>query len=609
VKIKGFSWELTILIILLLLVSYQCAQIGSISGGPRDMDPPKMLGSKPKMFATDFKGKKVSIEFDEYLQLKDVNQQFNVSPPFKKKPKVWLKNKNVVIEYSDTLRDSTTYTFSFGNSLSDNNEGNLLPNFEFAFSTGNHLDSMVVRGRIVDAFTHVPDKESLLAMLYGNLADSAPYKEAPLFTSRADKDGYYSINNVKPGVYKLYALKDANFNYKYNPGAEQFAFNDTVIVINPEYISNLKQKPYWFRPDTANKAKKHTLNKSKNKIVKKKTKVEVDSVELVRRRNSIFVDMFTFKETDKKQYLKDYSRKERRLLKLVFNNPLKDDSLEIKLKYYSVKNWFQLEQNRGRDSISLWITDSTIYKSDTLKTILSYWKTNKIGDTVWFKDTINLKYSNPDGNSKKLKKAKVEKMKIKWTNGSVVDLNSDPVIETEYPIVDFDKLKFKLTQHVDTIDTVRNFSIIRDNLNNRRFKIIYPWDEQSNYKLTIYPGAFKNLYNVGSDTIKIPFSTQKLDYYGKLILNIEGIKSHAIVQLLENDKVLYEKYAEPDGKVTFDYIQPKSYNLKLIEDTNNNKKWDSGDFKHGIQPETVYFYKGKLNIRSNWDVDISWSIE
>ena len=606
-RIKGLSWQLTILVIFLLIVSYRCAQIGTISGGAKDVDPPKMIGSKPKIYATNFKGNKVTIEFDEYLQLKNVSQQFNVSPPLKKKPKVWLKNKDVVVEYSDTLRDSTTYTFSFGNSLSDNNEGNVLPNFEYSFSTGNLLDSMVVRGRIVDALTRLQDKESLLAMLYSNLSDSAPYKESPLFTSRTDKDGYYSINNVKPGKYKLYALKDANFNYKYNAGTELFGFNDTIVVLDPEFLSKYKPKPYLFRPDTAHKSKADSI-KSASKL-KKVKKIEIDSMELVRQRNCIYVDMYTFTETDKKQYLKDYSRKDRKLLKLVFNNPLKNDSLKIKLKYFNIENWYQLERNRGGDSISLWITDSVIYKTDTLKTILSYWKTSKKGDTIWSNDTINFKYISSEEKDKKLKKLKVEKMKINWTAGGLLDLNRDPVIETEYPIIEIDKSKFKLTQHIDTIDTTRNFSIVRDEFNKRRIKLIYPWVEQGNYKLTIYPGAFSNIYKIATDTMNIGFSIQKLDYYGKLILNLEGIKTHSIVQLLENDRVLYEKYVESDGKVIFDYIQPKSYVLKLILDTNNNKKWDTGEFFKNKQPETVYFYKGKLNIRSNWDVDITWSIE
>jgi hypothetical protein len=183
---------------------------------------------------------------------------------------------------------------------------------------------MVVRGRIVDAVTQIPDKESVLALLYSNKNDSAPYKEIPMFTSRTDKDGYYSINNVRPGKYKLYALKDINSNYKYNASQELFAFVDTLVILDPQYISTLKMKPYWFRPDTAGKSKKDSLKtRNKNKLVKKTPKkVEVDSVERVRQRNCIYVDMFTFMETDKKQYLKDYSRKDRRQIKLIFNSPL-----------------------------------------------------------------------------------------------------------------------------------------------------------------------------------------------------------------------------------------------------------------------------------------------
>ena len=319
----------------LLIIAIRCAKVGYISGGPKDVDPPKMLGSTPPINSINFKGKKISIDFDEYLQLKDVNQQLNISPPLKKKPTVWLKNKSVIVQFTDTLKDSTTYTFGFGNSIADNDEGNVLPNFEFAFSTGNYLDSLCIRGRIFNAFTSKPDKEQYLAMLYKNLSDSAPYKEVPMYTARTDDYGYYSINNVKPGIYRLYGLRDKNYNYKYDPKSESFAFIDTAVSLTPLTVKKLADKKAIFPPDTVSSWKDSTHKK-----------VFIDSLKLRRNRNSLYFDLYSFREKDYRQFIRSYIRKYRRCINLGFNNPLKNDSIIFTPINVKANNWYQLEKIR-----------------------------------------------------------------------------------------------------------------------------------------------------------------------------------------------------------------------------------------------------------------------
>ena len=129
----------------------------------------------------------------------------------------------------------------------------------------------------------------------------------------------------------------------------------------------------------------------------------------------------------------------------------------------------------------------------------------------------------------------------------------------------------------------------------------------SNYEITFYPGAFKNVYDINHDTLKFKFSAQKLEFYGKLVINLSGIYSPVIVQLLDKDKVMYEKFTDKDGPVLFDYLQPNLYILKLIYDNNRDHEWTSGDFIKRKQAEKVIFYKEKINVRSNWDIDISWT--
>jgi hypothetical protein len=210
---------------------------------------------------------------------------------------------------------------------------------------------------------------------------------------------------------------------------------------------------------------------------------------------------------------------------------------------------------------------------------------------------------------KKPEKSKSGLMKITTNASGTVDLNSLPCIETEFPFTKVNYDKIQLNQKVDTVEFPSKFEIITDSLSLRKVSIKSKWVEQTNYKLSIFPGAFEDLYKMPHDTIISSFTTQKLEYYGKLTLKLSGVKIPVIVQLLSMDKVEVEKFAVSDGNIVFDYLQPKSYTLKIIYDENGDKRWTSGDLIKKKQPEKVIYYKEEIKMRSNWDIDIVWEIE
>jgi hypothetical protein len=588
------------IILLLILFTIRCASPGAISGGPKDEEPPVLVKSVPKDYATNFKGKKIRIDFDEFIQLKDVSQQFNVSPPLKKKPKVWLKNKSVVVEYSDTLKDSTTYTLSFGNSIVDNNEGNVLANFEFVFSTGAFIDSLGIRGGIVDAFSLNPDKDPLLLMLYSNLADSAPFKEVPLFTGRSDKDGNFAINNVKPGTYRLYGIKDKNFNYKYDPGSEPIAFFDTLVQLDTFKIGQQNALLKLTQPDSL------LSDTIKGKKLNDTSKIAMvpDSMEIRQIKNSLHIDLRTFIEKNKKQYLKDYSRKNRRYLNMVFNRPLKDDSLLLTPIYYDAKDWSLFEFDTNHDSLNIWLTDTNLIKSDTLRMKIEY-----IGDTAWITDTLNFKYITEETTGKKPKKVVEEKMKISFNSPSPLEQKKPVLIETQYPISKTDISKIQLTKKVDTVEVPVKFVLKSDSNFMRCYSINAAFEEKEAYNLTFLPGSFENIYNLTSDTIKSMVSVQKADYYGTFYLTLSGFRYPLIVQLIEKNEVAFEKYVQLDGKVVFDMLPPTEYTLKIIFDNDGDKKYTDGDLLKHRQPEKVMFYKDLIKMRSNWEMEVNWIMQ
>lgn len=577
------------LLFIVTIIISSCAQTGRIEGGPKDKDAPKIVSSTPSQNALNFDGKKIKIDFNEYIQLKDISQQFNVSPPLKKTPKTWIQNKSLVIQFSDTLKPNTTYSFNFGNSVADNNEGNILENFEFVVSTGAVLDSMGLRGRITDANTLQPDKEPLLAMMYENLNDSAPYKEVPTYTGRSNKEGYFSINHVKPGKYKLFALKDLNFNYKYDPPVEPFAFINDIVVLTSGIIDSVLQNENHKKYDSAF--------------------YKTDSITKTNIQNYIFTDLLTFEATDKKNYIKDYTRKDRHKLDLVFNIPLLQDSFEISILNDSALNWYFKEFTPNKDSLSLWINDSLIYNSDTIKIALRYNGVDQTLNRKMVRDTLNFRFVEKEDSKKKSKVQKKLGITSNTTQKSSFDIYASPYFESEYPIEKLDISKISLKEKVDTLWIVKTFDISRDSVYQRRFYVKKELDEQSEYEIILYPGAIKSIYPVYHDTLKYTFTVQKSDYYGKMVLNIDNVKGNCLVQLIDKDKIAYQKSINKSSKLVFDYLEPKLYNIKVVYDSNNDKVWTTGDYYIKRQPEKVEIYKEAVNVRSNWDVEVNWSLE
>ena len=150
-----------------------------------------------------------------------------------KKPRIYLRGKSVILEYDDDLRDSTTYTFYFQDAIRDLNEGNILENYQFVFSTGAVIDSLSVTGNVYSAYNLDPP-EATLVLLHKDLADSAVIKKLPDYISRVDKKGYFRIDNVKEGKYRLYALKDADNSKNFNLANEEIGFMNSPIEITPE---------------------------------------------------------------------------------------------------------------------------------------------------------------------------------------------------------------------------------------------------------------------------------------------------------------------------------------------------------------------------------------
>jgi hypothetical protein len=569
-----------------------CAKISNPSGGPRDRTPPEVLETNPEYGAKNFRGKSISITFDEYVSLNNINEKFMVSPPLKKKPKVFIRGKNMLTEFEEDLRDSTTYTFYYQDAIRDLNEGNTIENYQFVLSTGPVVDSLSVTGNVYNAFNlEVPEKT--LVLLYRNLVDSFVVKHLPDYISRVNEKGYFRINNVKDGTYKLYALKDADNSKNYNYPEEEFAFMNTTVVITPEknFIPVVK--------DTV--PVKKEVPKLKNIQNKKETKIQDTIVPIGE------YPLMLFTPLKKSHYLSSSGRPIK--YQLIYTLSLPPDSMDFRFSIPgSGETSYFVERNRENDTIRIWLTDSTLYSQSQIQTIVDYPFTDTLGILGYKEDTIQMRFLTPRATRGTKVKKPVFAFETNIRNNSLkpgqqISLSS----RTPFRLPDTTRIRFY--ELSDSSKMKMNYSLIRDSSNSCRYILKSELKKDKKYLFIADSASFGDIYNENSDSIGFNFSIRKPDSYSKLTLNIINCRIHCIIQLMDNsEKLVSEASLKSDGKVVFPLLESGTYRIKVIYDLNGDGKWTTGDFNTGRQPEPVSYYPREIDIKTGWEAEQDWDV-
>ncbi|WMI66378.1 Ig-like domain-containing protein [Aestuariibaculum sp. YM273] len=241
---KTFSNVILLALIGLLLAN--CANRGTPDGGPKDETPPQIVKSLPENFTTNFNSNEIKIYFDEYIKIKDLQKQLIISPPMEYQPEVTPlggASKFITIKIKDTLKANTTYAFNFGNSITDNNEGNPYPYYRYVFSTGSYIDSLSVKGTIIDALKKQPETFVNVGLyeVDSTFNDSIVYRKVPTYiTNTLDSVTTFNIENIKAGKYLLMALKDNNGDNKFQQKTDQIGFYDNLITVPTDSSYTIK---------------------------------------------------------------------------------------------------------------------------------------------------------------------------------------------------------------------------------------------------------------------------------------------------------------------------------------------------------------------------------
>ncbi len=597
-------------IIACFLLHYSCAKVGTITGGEKDITPPVVVETNPGNYSTGFTGSKIVVSFDEYLTLKDINQEFVISPLLETEPEVKLKGKNIeIVLPADELKENTTYTLNFGNAITDYTEGNVLPNYEFVFSTGSHIDSLSVRGQVLHAFNLEEPEEPLFVMLYENLNDSAPLLEKPSFLTRTVAEGFYAINNLPSDSFRLFALKDANRNLIFDQPTEMIAFLDTIIHLKSSYFT-YEEKEAPVEDTTLADTLVNPLPETDSIRLLSDTLMLDSLYKSAKYSYALYADLYLFEQDVFNQYLSDYSRSIPYRLRLIFNEPLTRE-INIFLADTAVEgDWFLPEHHVVGDTIDYWLTDSSLYKKENLRIGVEYFKTDSMGELEPATDTLVFNFAGKKQNRRRDREDSSpgnpnNKLSVNAGSGKF-HLNSHVVIKSTYPVDTLYPEFVHLYRFKDTIQVPVRYELEKDSIELRKYHLHFKVEEGTKYRFVMNTGAFRDIYRLGHDTTDISFTTRLLDSYGKLIVSMPG---DGIIQLLQNDKVVYERISGAGEKAVFDYIEPKSYRLKVIFDRNGNGEWDTGNYLEGRQPEKVWFHEKEVEIKEGWDLELDLDIK
>lgn len=366
----------------IILILYACASTGTPDGGPYDETPPKFVRATPDPNSTGNTRKKIAIEFDEFIKIENAAEKVIISPPQTEMPEVKASGKRVLVEFFDTLRANTTYTIDFGDAIVDNNEGNPMGNFAYAFSTGETIDTMEVAGTVLNAQDLEPIK-GIQVGLHKNLNDTAFTKLPFDRISRTDSRGRFSIKGVAPGKYRIYALKDGNQNYLFDSKTEIIAYSDSLII--PSMEPAIQAGHYMEAIDT----------------------LKIDTVKTVHYTHFMPDDIIlrAFKEETTMQYLAKSEREQLNRFSLYFS--AKADTLPTVTGLdFDEKDAFIIESSLKNDTIRYWIKDTVLCERDTLTLQLDYLYTDTLGNLVPKRDTLYM--MNKLSKEKRLAMAKEE---------------------------------------------------------------------------------------------------------------------------------------------------------------------------------------------------------
>lgn len=540
---------------LVALAYYSCANQVAPTGGPQDREPPKVLGSNPLNKSTNFKSDKVRILFDEYVNIENAQQQVVISPPMDPFPDFKIKGKELLITFKDTLRTNTTYTINISAAVKDITEANVLEDYQYVFSTGEYLDSFFISGKIVDAELATP-AEGVLVLVYDLLEDSVVYIEKPYYFGRTDKSGLFKINNMKGGQYKVFALKDENFNLKYDLPNEKIAFWPEPILVNDTTMPPFQLRLFQEEAKRLQMIESHTSNRGLNQFV---YSLAVENIVV-----SPVLDTLNFG----------------------------GGFFEFNATRDTINHWYQFNNN-ARSII-------VVTANDTLTDTITVKAPAFTADSLYKLGKPSL-YTGPAAVESKGKRGGTAA-----PLPTRLELGSPFEFELNRPAQSIDNARVYMLE--DTINSVRPRVYFTDSV-QRKVAIDYTWKPGSFYKIVFLDSAITDRYGLRNDSLGFELNARKPDEYGAITIVVDSLVpslQYVLEARIGEGPIVFREVISGQGRFEKKYerLIPGNYKVRIIRDANRNGQWDTGSYMDKLQPERIYIHPNDVALKPNWEMEL-----
>jgi hypothetical protein len=538
-----------IVYISIVIAFTKCAQITPLTGGKKDTTAPKALLYFPENASTHFDKKYIEIVFDEYISLKNLSNEFIITPKTNENPDIQTNGKKLKITFSEPLLANTTYKLAFGNSIVDLRESNPISNFEYVFSTGSAIDSLKLFGSVLSAETKKPQPNVLVGLYSSNSNDSIVYKGKPFYTTYTNEKGIYQFTNLPSTPFKLITIRDNNKNKMYDGSDEEIGFIQKLITA----ADTIKNDVLLFKEHAAKQFVKKTISNEYGKvsIVYNKACKDITTVTLLGTNQGSY-QINTLQDSIIVYYQNCYDT-----LKTIINRYSKNDTLLLKIP--SRKEFEKLKKNND----------------------LKYKITSNLSQSLPYYENINLRLNIPF---------------------SLENINKD---------------KIRLYRLNDSLKTKQSYTITENENQFNTFQVKTNLEKETSYQLIINKDAFIDSTGRTNDSLSFKFTTTTPDDYAQLKLNMLFPHKENYIVLLLNDKnqvikkrlISFSLASTNEKQITFNYIIPGLYFVKVIEDANKNDAFDTGSFFNRIQPETIFVNETPIKLLSGWEIENEWLVK
>lgn len=542
-----------------------CANRGiGPQGGPKDTIPPSVVKEIPENGSVNYAGKTVTVHFNEYIQLDNIAGNMLISPPQRQQPEVTQVGKMFKLTFLDSMKDSTTYSLDFGNAICDFHEKNPLKGYSLAFATGPVIDSLEIYGDVLNAEDLNP-VGNIIVGLQANLQDSAFEKEVMTRIARTDGQGHFAIHNIHSASYRLYGLNDVSRDFVYNPG-EGLAWADSLVT--PICVTDSDGNVYSAPADLL---------------------------------------LWYFTENKSKQSLGRTRREEPNRIVITFSAPMDSTPQITPLDSITMEQLF-VQYGSNRDSIIVWLRDSALIARDTVRLEMNYYKSDSLLNLEPALDTIIGLYRAPNLNAKaqaaKEREQRDRRVDIRTNARVKMDVFDTLYIQASYPLDSLikDSIRLKKKTGIEQWEDVV-FDIAPRDSANISYWLIAPLEKGEIYELAVDSNALWDIYGKSNKERTYAITVKTDEDYSTLTIKMAHYDPKMRLQLLDDKDHVLRDVAALEGGTTFRYLDPKGYYVRMYMDLNEDGKWTTGDWSLKRQPEPVYYFQSKLNLKANWDFE------